>query len=120
MKDKVILVEMLYEKAEQYVKTTLELYRLQAIDKLTDVFANIVSRLAILVVVTFFFILITFGLAFYLGEVLGKIHYGFFALALFYAFFAIILSIVRKKWLEDKMNNYIINQIFKEKKDASN
>lgn len=120
MKDKVILVEMLYEKAEQYAKTSLELYKLQAIDKITDVVATVVSRFAILVVVALFFILLSFGLAFYLGEVLGKTYYGFFALALFYALFAFVLSVVRKKWLEDKMNDYLINQIFKEKKNASN
>lgn len=120
MKDKVILIEMLYEKAEQYTRTSLELYRLKAIDKITDVFATVASRFAILVVFALFFILLTFGLAFYLGEVFGKTYYGFFALALFYAALAIVLIIVRKRWLEDKMNDYIINQIFKEKKNASN
>lgn len=44
MKDKVILVEMLYEKAEQYTKTTLELYKLKTIDKVTDVFATVASK----------------------------------------------------------------------------
>lgn len=120
MKDKVILVEMLYEKAEQYAKTTLELYKLKTIDKVTDVFATVASRFAILVVFALFFVLLTVGLAFYLGELLGKTYYGFFALALFYAVFGFVLIAIRKKWLEDKMNDYLINQIFKEKKNASN
>lgn len=120
MKDKVILIEMLYEKAEQYAKTTLELYKLKTIDKVTDVFASIASRFAIAAIIALFFVLLTVGLALYLGELLGKTYYGFFALALFYALLAIVLIIMRKQWLEDKLNNYIINQIFKEKKDASN
>jgi len=120
MKDKVILVEMLYEKAEQYAKTTFELYKLKTIDKVTDVFASVASRFAIAVIIALFFVLLTVGLALYLGELLGKTYYGFFALALFYAVLAIVLIIMRKQWLEDKLNNYIINQIFKEKKNASN
>lgn len=120
MKDKVILVEMLYEKAEQYAKTTLEVYRLKTIDKVTDVFASVASRFAILAVLALFFVLLTVGMALFLGEVLGKNYYGFFALALFYGLMAIVLIKNRKKWLDDKLNNYLINEIFKEKKDASN
>jgi len=120
MKDKVILVEMLYEKAEQYTKTTFELYRLKTIDKVTDVFASVASRFAILAVIALFFVLLTVGIALYLGEVLGKNYYGFFTLALFYGVLAIVLIKKRKPWLDDKLNNYLINEIFKEKKNASN
>lgn len=120
MKDKVILIEMLYEKAEQYAKTTLELYKLKTIDKVTDVFASIASGFAIAAVIALFFVLITVGLALYLGELLGKTYYGFFALALFYLLLALVLMSKRKQWLEDNLNNYIINQIFKEKKNESN
>lgn len=115
MKDKAILVEMLFEKVESYIKTTLELYRLKAIDKVTDVLATIASSLIIAVIFALFFILVSVGLALYLGEVLGKSYYGFFALGGFYALIAIIISMNRRAWLEVNLNNYIINQIFKEK-----
>ena len=115
MKDKVVLIEMLFEKVESYLKTTLELYRLKAIDKITDVFASVVSRLIIAVIIALFFILISVGLALYLGEVLGKNYYGFFALGGFYALVAIVMTVNRRAWLEIKLNDYIINQIFKEK-----
>lgn len=120
MKDKVILVEMLYEKAEQYVKTTLEVNRLKTIDKVTDVFASVASRFAILAIIALFFVLLTVGMALFLGELLGKNYYGFFALALFYGVMALVFIKMRKPWLDDKLNNYLINEIFKEKKNASN
>lgn len=119
MNDKVILIEMLFEKIEHYSKTTFELYKLKTIDKTTDIFASVASRFAIAVILALFFILITIGLALYLGEILGKNYYGFFTLAGFYAIIAIILIATRKKWLEHKLNDYLINQIFKEKKDAN-
>lgn len=120
MKDKAILIETLFEKVESYIKTTLELYRLKAIDKVTDVFATIASSLIIAVIVALFFILISVGLALYLGELLGKSYFGFFALGGFYALVAIIVSMNRRAWLEIKLNDYIINQIFKEKDDVHN
>lgn len=119
MRDKGIVIEKLIEKAEQYGKSTAELYKLKAIDKVTDVFASLASRIVIFSVLALFILLITVGLAFYFGELLGAVYYGFFTLAGIYAFIAIILLLIRTP-LENMFNNYIINQIFKEKNDASN
>ena len=120
MKDKAILIEMLFGKVESYTKTTLELYRLKAIDKITDVFATIASSLIIAVIIALFFILFSVGLALYLGELLGKGYYGFFALSGLYALIAIIMAMNRRAWLEIKLNDFLINQIFKEKDNVQN
>ncbi|RTY95033.1 hypothetical protein [Flavobacterium sp. GT3R68] len=120
MKDKVILIEMLIDKIEQYSKTTIELYKLKAIDKSTDVFASLGSRIIIFIIIALFFIVLSMGVALYLGEVLGKSYYGFFAVASFYGLTAIILFMIRKSHIEKSFNDYIVNQIFKEKKDAGN
>lgn len=120
MKDKAMLIEVLFEKVESYTKTTIELYRLRAIDKVTDVFATVASALIIAVIVALFFILISIGLALYLGELLGKSYYGFFALGGFYALISLIIAMNRHSWLEIKLNDFLINQIFKEKKNVQN
>ena len=116
MKDKVIIVEMLVDKVEQYVKTSAELYKLKAIDKGTDVFTSIVSRLVIFAIIALFFLLITLGLCYYLAEILGKTYYGFFAVAGIYIVIGGILFIFRKSWLETPLNDFIVKQVFKEKK----
>lgn len=120
MKDKGIVIEMLIDKAEQYGKTSIELYKLKAIDKSTDVFASLASRTVILVIISLFFILLTIAIALYLGDILGKTYYGFFIVSGFYGLVSILLLIIRKPFLEESFNDYIINQIFKEKKNASN
>lgn len=116
MKDKVIIVEMLVDKIEQYAKTSGELYKLKAIDKGTDVFTSIVSRMVIFSIIALFFFLITLGLCFYLAEILGKIYYGFFAVAGIYIVIGGILFIFRRSLLEIPLNDFIVQQIFKEKK----
>ena len=120
MKNKAILIEMLIDKAEQYGKTNIELYKLKAIDKSTDVFASLASRIVVFIIFVLFFFLFTVGLALFLGDVLGKSYYGFFAIAGFYFVIAIIMLIIRKPFLEVGFNNYIINQIFKEKENVDN
>lgn len=119
MKDKVILVEMLLEKLEQYGKTNLELYRLKAIDKSTDIFASITTRIVLVLIIALFFLLLTLGLCFYIGNLLGEVYYGFFVMSGFYFIVFLIFILIRNK-IEESFNNYLINQIFKEKKDAIN
>lgn len=115
MKDKAILIEMLFEKIESYIKTTLELYRLKAIDKVTDIFATLASSMILGLIVALSFILLSVGLALFLGELLGKSYYGFFAIGGLYAAIGIVVGINRREWLEVKLNNFLINQIFKKK-----
>lgn len=116
MKDKVIIVETLVEKIEEYTKTSIELYKLKAIDKGTDIFTSIASRTVVLVIITLFFLLATLGLCYYLGDVLGKTHYGFFAVAGIYFIIGAVLFVFRKHLLDDPLNDFIVRQIFKEKK----
>ncbi|AWI26640.1 hypothetical protein HYN49_12445 [Flavobacterium pallidum] len=120
MKDKAVLVSELFDKAEQYGKTTIQLYRLKAIDKVTDVFASVASRIIIAVSIALFFFLLTIGLSLYIGDLLGKAYYGFFVMAGFYVIVTAILVFVRKKYIELRFNNYVIKEIFKEKqRDAT-
>lgn len=116
MKDKVIIVEMLIEKIEDYAKTSVELYKLKAIDKGTDVFTSIISRVVIISIIALFFLLVTIGLSLYLGDVLGKNYYGFFAVAGIYFVVGALLFAFRTSLLELPLNDFIVRQIFKEKK----
>jgi hypothetical protein len=114
MKDKVILVEMLLEKLEEFGKTNYELYKLRAIDKSTDIVAAVATKLVVFTIITLFFLLATIGLSLYLGEVLGKMYFGFFAVAGIYVVIFLIFIAVKKP-LEEFFNNYLIRQIFKQK-----
>ncbi len=119
MKEKILLVQQLIDKAELYAKTQIELYKLKAIDKTTDVFSSVASGLVIGVVSIFLLIILSVGIALWLGELLGKPYYGFFALAGIYGLL-IVLMIVRKSSLEGFFNDYIVHQIFKDKKHETN
>ena len=119
MNEKIVLIELLFEKVEQYAATTFALYKFKLIDKATDIFASIVTRGVMFLFLTLFFILMTLGLAFFLGDVLGKIYYGFFVVGGFYLLISCGLFLYRKK-LESLFNDYLINQIFKEKDNANN
>ena len=108
-------IETLFEKAEEYGKTTVELFKLNAVDKSADVVSSLVSRLAILVVVAVLIIISSIGLALWAGELLGKSYYGFFVVSGFYAVLAMLLQSFRHAWLKKPVSNSIITQMLKEK-----
>ncbi|RZJ68283.1 MAG: hypothetical protein EOO50_02360 [Flavobacterium sp.] len=120
MKEKVVMIQELIDKAETYAKTNIELYKLKAIDKTTDVFSSVASGIVIGVIITFLVIILSIGASLWIGELLGKLYYGFFIVAGFYALLAIILVATKKRVLEVFFNNYIVHEIFKEKKHAGN
>ena len=68
--------------------------------------------------IALFSFLITIGLSLYIGDLVGKTYCGFFVMAGFYTFILILILLFKNK-LETIFNNYLINQIFKEKKDAT-
>ena len=113
MNSSVTPIELLFEKAEDYSKTTLELFKLKAIDKSADVVSSLVSRLAILLVVALFIIIINIGVALWLGEILGKSYYGFFVIGSFYALIAVLLSAFRNPLLKNPVSDTIIMQLLK-------
>lgn len=115
MTDNATPIAMLLEKAENYSKTTIELFKLHAIDKSADVVSSLVSRLAICLVVALFILILNVGVALWIGELLGKSYYGFFLLAGFYALIGTLLYIFRHQWIKYPVSNSIIKQILKQK-----
>ena len=108
-------LELLFEKAEAYSKTTLELLKLKAIDKSADVASSLVSRLTILLVVALFIVIVNIGVALWIGELLGKTYYGFFVIGGFYALIAVLLHVFRHPLLKAPVSDTIIMQMLKKK-----
>lgn len=113
MNDNATPVARLFEKVEDYCKTTIELYKLKAIDHTAGVVSSFSVRLAIFMVVALFTLFISIGFAWWIGEYLGKIYFGFFVIGGFYLLIAIVLFIFRHRWIKYPVSNYIITQFTK-------
>jgi hypothetical protein len=101
----------LFEKAEDYLETRMDLYRLRAIDKSSDVLSSIASRLVIALFIASFFLMLNIGLALLIGRSIGEVYYGFFIVAGFYLIVIAILYSLRDKWLKAPISNLIIKSI---------
>lgn len=113
MPDNTTPIATLFERAEDYSKTTLRLLKLHAIDKSADVASSLVSRLAVIMTVVFSVLISSIGLALWFGKLLGDTFYGFFIVGAIYAIIAIFLHLFRDGLLKYPVSNSIIKQLLK-------
>lgn len=115
MTDSTTPIATLLDRAENYGKTTLNLFKLNAIDKSADVVSSLVSQLAVLMAVVFSVLIASIGLSLWIGKLLGDSFFGFFIIGGFFAVVAIILNFFRHQWIKYPVSNSIIKQMLKPK-----
>lgn len=115
MTDNTTPIATLFERAEEYSKTTLNLLKLNAVDKSADLVSSLISRLAVMVTVVFSVLIISLGISLWLGKMLSDSSYGFFIVGGFYAVLAIFLQIFRQQWIKYPVSNSIIKKLLKPK-----
>lgn len=111
MEEKANIIEPLLERVEDYAKTNFQLWKLKVLNKGSDMASTIIAKGIAIIVFIMFMMLLNLGLAFWLGDLLGKIYYGFFCVAGFYLLVGLILYFARhdiKKGISDS----IISEIF--------
>lgn len=107
-------IESLFEKVEDYSRTTIQLFKLNTIDKSADLASSLAVKAVIFMFAAMFILSINIGCALWLGEVLGKSYYGFFAVGGFYAIITIPVYIFRHQWIKAPVNNAIITKMMQE------
>ncbi len=110
MEEQTSLVGTLFEKAEHYTKTTAELQKLKAIDKIADVLSTLAANLVVIIFFSMFFLVLNIGIALWLGVLFSNMYQGFFLVAGFYALIGIVIFIFRHQWIKDPLRDVIITE----------
>lgn len=112
MENQVDFLEPLIENAREYGKTSLELYKLRAIEKSSEISSIFISRLVAFYVFGLFILMVSFGLAFWLGDFMGKVYLGFLCVGGFYGVTGAIIYFFMHNWMKERTNQLIIKQMF--------
>jgi hypothetical protein len=115
MNDDTTPIATLFERAEDYSKTTIKLLKLNAVDKSAEIISSLFSLLVVSFTVVLSIVIVSLGVAFWLGKLLGDTFYGFFIIGALYMVLAIFLRIFREQWLKYPVSNSIITQMMKKK-----
>lgn len=113
MEDNVKLIEKLFERVVEYSKTSFELLKLKAIEKTSDVASTLALHSVAFILTASFMLFLNLGLAYWLGDLTGKLYYGFFLIGGFYLIAVIVIFLFMRKWIKVFVTNYIIKHLLK-------
>jgi hypothetical protein len=113
MEDHNNMIESLLERATEYGRTSFELIKLKALDRTADVVSTCVTHSVVIVFFLSFMLFLNLGLALWIGEISGKIYYGFFVVAGLYAIGGVFIHLVMHKWIKKLVYNNFIKQVLK-------
>lgn len=108
-------IELLYEKAKNYAEVSIELVKLNAVDKTADIVSSLLARLLVIMVVAIFILFLSIALSLYLSELFGKDYLGFLGVSGFYLILALILHYQRDKLIKEPLTNVVIAKLLKSK-----
>jgi hypothetical protein len=117
MEEKATLLESLFERTVSFVKTTVNLYKLKAIDKSADILSTVIHKVLLVVILFFVISMVNVGLALWIGSLLGSAFVGFFLLGLFYFVLALILLLGQNSLVKKPLRNSIIKQLLNQIKE---
>jgi hypothetical protein len=113
MEENANLLETLLERASEYGKTSIDLARLKTLDKTTEIVSSFIPLSVVILLVVTSLLFLNLGLAFWLGEILGKTYYGFFIVAVFYVLAGILIHFFLHKWIKRLVGDYFIKRVLK-------
>ncbi len=105
-------IEDLLADAKVYLETRVEYTRLYLVEKISKVFADLVTTATVIICFVLAFLFGTFTLALYLSDVLGTYTRGFGCVALIYIILAIVVYFTKDKYIEKAIINFAIRKYF--------
>ncbi len=106
-------IDILLSDAGDYVETRTTLWKLKAIESLSDVSGELASGLALIGIASVVVLILSAGLALLIGYWIGRSFYGFFIIGGLYAIVGLIFFAFRDQWLKSPFSNMLIRKILK-------
>jgi hypothetical protein len=111
MKNSTNSLNILLEKTGDYLETRMELLRLQAVSTTSDVTSSLLASFLILFFASITFLLLNIGVAMWIGDVTGKMHYGFFIVSGFYILLLLLFITLRKKLIKKPLHDMLVKKM---------
>jgi len=105
-------IEDLYEDAKIYIDTRVEFTRLYLVEKISKVFADVVTNATVILCFILAFLFGTVTLALFLSDILGSYARGFGCVAVIYLILALIVYFTKEKYIEKAIINFTIRNYF--------
>lgn len=105
-------IEEIFSDAKVYLEKRIEYLRLRMVGKVSQIFADIVTNVTVIIFFVMAFILGSVTLAFFLSDLLGSYTRGFGSVTLIYLLLALIVFLTKDKYIEKGIVNFTIRKYF--------
>jgi hypothetical protein len=105
--------KMLISKTENFTKTSIDLLKLNMVEKTADVVSSVTSKLVILLIVAMFIFLLNIGLSLWISEILQSSYLGFLIVSGFYLIISVVSYLYQHKWLKNPISDRIVTKLLK-------
>lgn len=105
--------KLLIRKTESFAKTSIDLLKLNTVEKTADIVSSVTSGLTILLVVALFTLFLNIGLGLWIGELLHSPYLGFLIVSGFYLMLAIVIYCYQDRWLKNPISDRIVMKLLK-------
>ena len=107
-------VDTLFEKVEDYSKTSLELLQLKAVSTSADVLSSITALIAVGIVAALFTLFLNISLGLYIGKILGDYYLGFLIVSGFYLVLGALIYVLKDTVIKQKISDLVISKLVKQ------
>ncbi len=103
--------DLLFDKIEKYTNTSIDLIKLNAVEKSADVLSSLTSSIVIFIIFAMFTLFINIGVSLYIGKLLDEHYLGFIIVSTFYLLIGSIMYYKRHSLMKIPLSNMIINKM---------
>jgi hypothetical protein len=107
-------IDELTTHLKQYVRTTIEIIKLELIERSIIISSYILLQVIRWMLFTIALLILTIALGFYISDYLNDYIAGFGFIGTIYLLIAMILSILNQRKIEKAIQNKILNNLFSE------
>jgi uncharacterized protein YqhQ len=100
------------DQLKEYAETRFKLLKYEVIERSTSIIADIITDVAIIVVLVLTFLFASFTLALFLADVLHSYWQGFGAVTIIYGVIALIIALAKRNF-ERPIINAMVRKFFK-------
>lgn len=111
MEETTQIIKNLLVSTNEYGKAKYRLILMKLIDRISDDISSFIANLFLLFTVACFLLFANFGIAIWLGDILGSPFYGFYTVAGFYLIFSFLIHLFFKKWIKRRFHDIIISKM---------
>ncbi|WP_421945461.1 phage holin family protein [Pedobacter sp.] len=105
-------IEDIVDDAKGYLEARIEYTRLYLVEKVSKIFADLVTNTAVIVCFILAFLFGSVTLALFLSDVLGSFARGFGCVSLIYILLAVIVYATKDKYIEKAIINVAVRKYF--------